>query len=354
MIRNLLQEYDCSDFAELYKKLKNGEADELATFLENRTSKIKYIQIKSFSDMADFLTNLDLDESDYIVFADTKGFIRSFYKVDEGLDNIIDKKEFVEFLFNNYSSNYFLVSSEIIADREMFRNILGKETDIIFFDPVSRRINSERGQQSLFYSFNDVNCIMDDVIDYKEASRFVDISNASDIDRFINFYLSKELPGLPLNEAQEKLQNVFAGSPTEKTFIMGFDKNNLVVDFNIINYGDYNSCFVDKKILYNVINESEGNGIVFGHNHPSGDPTESNEDNSLFKIIESYADICGKKCSNIILGDTINIVNGEEYFKEINISKEKVKEKKKMKQEPVIGEKEIPIDLPGIERFKGM
>jgi DNA repair protein RadC len=82
------------------------------------------------------------------------------------------------------------------------------------------------------------------------------------------------------------------------------DTKNQIIKIADISVGSLNSSIVHPREVFSDAIKSGCNSIIFVHNHPSGDPTPSNEDIQTTRRLENAGDILGiKVLDHIVLGD---------------------------------------------------
>lgn len=64
----------------------------------------------------------------------------------------------------------------------------------------------------------------------------------------------------------------------ERVYVLYLDKNHCVIDYEMLNAGNYSNAYIDlRSLLYSSI-EKNVYGIVLAHNHPSGGLQPSKDD----------------------------------------------------------------------------
>lgn len=87
-----------------------------------------------------------------------------------------------------------------------------------------------------------------------------------------------------------------------KTILL--DTKNQIIKIVDVSVGSLNSSIVHPREVFSDAVKSGCNSIIFAHNHPSGDPTPSDEDIHTTQRLESAGNILGiKVLDHIIIGD---------------------------------------------------
>ncbi|MBU5440031.1 DNA repair protein RadC [Tissierella sp. MSJ-40] len=93
------------------------------------------------------------------------------------------------------------------------------------------------------------------------------------------------------------------------------DTKNQVIVIENISIGNLNASIVHPREVFNVAIKRSGNSMILIHNHPSGDPSPSNEDINITNRLIEAGNIVGiKVLDHIIIGDNRYI-----SFKEKNL-----------------------------------
>ena len=108
-------------------------------------------------------------------------------------------------------------------------------------------------------------------------------------------------PDILYNLVKNKLSNL-----EYETFSVALlnTKNN-IIDIIELSKGTINYCVASPRDVYKVALRRNANGIILIHNHPSGDPTPSNEDINLTKRMDAAGQNIGiKLLDHIIVGSS--------------------------------------------------
>jgi DNA repair protein RadC len=79
----------------------------------------------------------------------------------------------------------------------------------------------------------------------------------------------------------------------EVVLVFLLDVKNRLVGFTEAARGAIDSCPVDLRQVFRVAIISGACGIILAHNHPSGDPTPSDEDRRLTRRVAEAAELLG-------------------------------------------------------------
>jgi DNA repair protein RadC len=97
--------------------------------------------------------------------------------------------------------------------------------------------------------------------------------------------------------------------------ILLLDTKNQIIKIENISVGTLNASIVHPRDVFNAAIKRHANSIILVHNHPSGDPTPSNEDINVTNRLVEVGEIVGiKVLDHIIMGDNRYI-----SFKEKNL-----------------------------------
>lgn len=86
--------------------------------------------------------------------------------------------------------------------------------------------------------------------------------------------------------------------------IMLLDTKNQIINIENISVGTLNASIVHPRDVFNAAIKRHANSIILLHNHPSGDPTPSNEDINITNRLIEVGEIIGiKVLDHIVFGD---------------------------------------------------
>ena len=92
----------------------------------------------------------------------------------------------------------------------------------------------------------------------------------------------------------------------EKFLIVLLNSKNNVMGIKLISEGSLNSSIVHPREVFNEAIVNHAAAIICAHNHPSGDPTPSNEDITLTNTLAEASKFIGISVTDhIVIGDSI-------------------------------------------------
>ncbi len=81
------------------------------------------------------------------------------------------------------------------------------------------------------------------------------------------------------------------------------DTKNRVIDYEDISVGSLNASIVHPREVFNRAIKKSAAGVILMHNHPSGNPSPSNEDINITKRLSQAGDLLGiKVLDHVIIG----------------------------------------------------
>lgn len=87
--------------------------------------------------------------------------------------------------------------------------------------------------------------------------------------------------------------------------IILLNTKNIVTSIELISIGTLNASIVHPRDVFNVAIRKNANSIILAHNHPSGDPTPSNEDISITNRLIDVGGLVGiKVLDHVIIGSS--------------------------------------------------
>ena len=106
-------------------------------------------------------------------------------------------------------------------------------------------------------------------------------------------------------DVAELARMVVGDAAQEVMLVFLLNIKNHVVGFTEVARGSIDSCPVDLRQLFRVAVISGAAAIIVAHNHPSGDPTPSEEDRRLTRRVEEAAELLGiKLLDHVVVTDT--------------------------------------------------
>jgi DNA repair protein RadC len=90
--------------------------------------------------------------------------------------------------------------------------------------------------------------------------------------------------------------------------VLMLNTKNVVISTETVSIGSLNASIVHPREVYRTAIKKSAASIIVCHNHPSGDPTPSNEDISITKRLKECGKIIGiELLDHVIIGDGIFI-----------------------------------------------
>ncbi len=118
-------------------------------------------------------------------------------------------------------------------------------------------------------------------------------------------------PSLPLLTsvgAADLLRPLFAHLDREQFLVCGLDAKNCIIGVNLVSIGSLTLAIVHPREVFKPLILMNAAGWICAHNHPSADPTPSQEDRVLTSRLRQGADLLG-----ISLLDHL-ILTDKEYY----------------------------------------
>lgn len=94
----------------------------------------------------------------------------------------------------------------------------------------------------------------------------------------------------------------YLSQETKEHFLaLHLDTKNKIICVDQVSVGSLNASIVHMREVMKSALLSSAAGIVFIHNHPSGDATPSREDIELTKRLKECCDLCGIRCLDHVI-----------------------------------------------------
>ena len=114
-------------------------------------------------------------------------------------------------------------------------------------------------------------------------------------------------PSSPLNSsvgAAALLRPLFAHVDREQFLICGLDAKHAIIGVNVVSVGSLTLSIVHPREVFKPLILMNAAAWICAHNHPSGDPTPSQEDRVLTSRLKQGADLLGiTLLDHLILAD---------------------------------------------------
>ncbi|MDF0668780.1 MAG: JAB domain-containing protein [Nitrospira sp.] len=99
-------------------------------------------------------------------------------------------------------------------------------------------------------------------------------------------------------------RQVFAGLDREQFLVCCLDAKHGIIGVNIVSIGSLTVSIVHVREVFKPAILLNACAIIAAHNHPSGDPTPSQEDRALTTRLREAGDLLGiRLLDHLILGD---------------------------------------------------
>jgi len=119
--------------------------------------------------------------------------------------------------------------------------------------------------------------------------------------------LAKKM-GIPIKSAKDVFEYAVQRLPNsdkEQFMILHLDSKNRIIKDEIISIGILNASIVHPREIFKSAIKESANAIILTHNHPSGDPTPSEDDLEITRMIFQTGEIIGiNVLDHVIIGDT--------------------------------------------------
>jgi DNA repair protein RadC len=98
---------------------------------------------------------------------------------------------------------------------------------------------------------------------------------------------------------------IIGDSDREHAVVLYLDTKHKVIGYEVVSIGTANQCSFSAKETFRGALIHGAVSIILGHNHPSGDPTPSNDDLNVTKALLEASKIIGISIlDHVVVGDT--------------------------------------------------
>ena len=100
------------------------------------------------------------------------------------------------------------------------------------------------------------------------------------------------------------VQGFLADADREYFLILTLSTKNSIMGVNVVSIGSLNSSLVHPREVFKLAILSNAAAVILVHNHPSGDPTFSNEDMEITRRLIEASKIIGIEIlDHVVVGD---------------------------------------------------
>ena len=90
----------------------------------------------------------------------------------------------------------------------------------------------------------------------------------------------------------------------EQFLVILLDEKNRILGFNVVSVGTLNASVVHPREVFKPAILANAASLILLHNHPSGHPEPSSEDNEITRRLKEAGDLLGiKVLDHVIIGD---------------------------------------------------
>lgn len=105
-------------------------------------------------------------------------------------------------------------------------------------------------------------------------------------------------------DSYDVLKDWFLDNDREEFVILMLNSKNKVIGINSVSVGSLSASLVHPREVFKPAILHNAAGIICAHNHPSGNPAPSQEDNAITRRLVDAGDMLGiRVLDHIILGD---------------------------------------------------
>jgi DNA repair protein RadC len=102
----------------------------------------------------------------------------------------------------------------------------------------------------------------------------------------------------------EMFRERFLRADREEFVVLLLDAKNKLLGFHVVSVGSLTSSVVHPREVFKIAILGNAAAIILLHNHPSGDPTPSNEDLSITTRLRQIGDVLGiRVLDHVVIGD---------------------------------------------------
>lgn len=185
-----------------------------------------------------------------------------------------------------------------LSDAELLSIILrtgNKEENVI---DLSNRIIKEYGLENLF------SCSVEELMKIKGIGRdkAVQILSIAEIQKR-NYSVEKKKRITCAKDVYEILKDKLQDEKKEYFYVVLLDTKNKVIKEKMVSMGILDASIIHPREIFSLAIKSFASRIILVHNHPSGDPTPSEEDIDITKKLIDVGNLVGiEVLDHVIIG----------------------------------------------------
>lgn len=106
------------------------------------------------------------------------------------------------------------------------------------------------------------------------------------------------------HKAHQFLEPLFDGLDREHFMVVGLDAKHAVIGVNTVSIGSVTLSIVHPREVFKPVILMNASAVLLAHNHPSGDPTPSQEDRALTRRLKDAGELLGiAVLDHLVLGE---------------------------------------------------
>jgi len=104
--------------------------------------------------------------------------------------------------------------------------------------------------------------------------------------------------------AYRLFEPLFEGLDREHFMVVGLDAKHAVIGINTVSIGSVTMSIVHPREVFKPLILMSASAVILAHNHPSGDPTPSQEDRALTRRLKECGELLGiTVLDHVVLGE---------------------------------------------------
>ncbi len=105
-------------------------------------------------------------------------------------------------------------------------------------------------------------------------------------------------------KAHRFLEPLFDGLDREHFMVVGLDAKHAIIGINTVSIGSVTLSIVHPREVFKPLILMNASAVLLAHNHPSGDPTPSQEDRTLTRRLKDAGELVGiTVLDHVVLGE---------------------------------------------------
>jgi DNA repair protein RadC len=202
--------------------------------------------------------------------------------------------------FNRPNTRLKRLGVEVLSDAELLAIIIGRGNPTENAIDLSNRILQQKNLPALSYlSYEEIKAIIQDDVKSMQIVSLFELHRRTN--KLLNKGFKQQIK--TAEDVYHKYIEHMQHQKQEHFIALYLDTKNRIITENIVTKGTLNASLIHPREIFKTAIKVSANSIILLHNHPSGDPSPSTEDEQVTKNLASVGELIGISIlDHIIIG----------------------------------------------------